>query len=119
MIIKLQDFANERGMKISERTRVDEVKPGEPIIKFDRFVGTAGIPIRDGQGNVVDLQSVDFPIIAENIAEAFSKFEQSIREYMAKMKAKASQQIVIPPPGVNLPPAPDANANKKSGLIIP
>ena len=104
MILKLESYTNDKGMLLQERILIDGIG------QFDKFIGTAAIGIQTEMG--VHMQQIEFPIKASSLSEAFSKFEESARAHVEKLKQEANKQILIAkglPPGNPLRP----------GLIMP
>jgi len=88
MIVKLENYTNERGMLLAERIMVD---PTNKTL-FDRFTGTCMIGIQTPQGT--HGQQIDFPIKADSIQEAFNKFEDSAKAFVEQMKREAGKKII-------------------------
>jgi hypothetical protein len=115
MIIKMENYANEKGMAVQERTRVDTPTPGEKEVVFDRFLGTVGIAIQSQMGT--RMEQIEFPIPAKSLSEAFEIFEKSARAYVQKMHDDANKKIVVARPG---PPQPmPGMPGPRRGLIMP
>jgi|APFre7841882654_1041346.scaffolds.fasta_scaffold73905_2 hypothetical protein len=111
MIIKMENYANERGMLVQERTRVDLPIPGEKEVVFDRFLGTVGIAVNTQMGT--QMQQIEFTIPAKSLKEAFEIFEKSARAHVQKLQDDANKKIVVARPGP--PPMP----GPRKGLIMP
>jgi hypothetical protein len=116
MIIKIEHFTNEKGCDLKERTLVS----GDKKTEFDRFVGTVAVGIQTPMGP--QLEHIDFPIAADNMYEAFEKFESSARAHLTRLKAELQreQSKKIALPNGPLPPMPGpGNPNGPRRIVLP
>lgn len=81
MILKLENFCNEQGMQVQQRTMVSG-----PAAPFHQFVGTIGVGTKD------NIQHIEFAIDAETLEEAFLKFKECADAKYAQMKRALAQE---------------------------
>ena len=88
MIVKVNEYIDDRGAKIEENELVD-LKDGEEAPP--RFLGNGMIIMETPMGKVP--QEIQVPIEAETIQEAFEKFEDAMREAQPKIVERMKEQI--------------------------
>lgn len=114
MILKLEQFCNEKGMSVSHRTLVEG-----PPAPFHQFVGNVGYKVGD------DIQMIEFAIDADTIQEAFANFKEAADAKVAKLRKEQEKTVEeeFKKPVVGVIPAGKKAAIRppkpKSNLILP
>lgn len=87
MILKLENFCNEQGMLVQQRTYISGDKH-----PFQSFVGTIGVKIED-PNDPNAMQKIEFPIEVDTIEQAFEHFKEAANEKIEKIR-KEQEELV-------------------------